>query len=155
MNCILNLKINVIDVLTFTISIVALIATLRKKEFGKLYFQELDQNNTDIWLKVLKSDLYDIRIIFEPYKNMSCRLKITNEHEEKDSLLAFPNESNPIVQVGLLKVNTILKLSGCNATKIQIQYKDKYNNLYEQELNQNNISERKHKNIWNLTFVGS
>ena len=152
---IVNFKIDIIDIFTLAISIVALLATLRKKEFGKLYFQVLDQNNEDIWLKVIKSDLYDVKIICEPYKDMSCRIKILNEYDDKDSVLSFPNETNPIVQVGLLKVNTILKFRGCNSTKIHIQYKDKYNNLYRQALNQNNISERKHKNIWNLTFVGS
>lgn len=148
-------QIDLLDILALTISIVALIATLRKKEFGKFYFQVLDKNSNDIWVKVIKSDLYDIKFICEPYKNMSCRIKILNENDDKDFVLGFPNETNPIIQVGLLKENTILKFRNCNSTKIHIQYKDKYNNLYGQELVQNKISERKHKNIWNLTFVGT
>lgn len=148
-------QIDIVDILAIAISIIALIATIRKKEFGKFYFQILDKNNNEIWLKVIKSDIYDIKFICEPYKNMSCKINILNEYNDKDFVLDFPTEKKPIVQVGLLKENTILKFINCNSTKIHIEFKDKYNNRYSQELLQNKISDRKHKNIWNLTFVGT
>jgi hypothetical protein len=152
---ILNNQTKLMNILALIISIVALIATLRKKEFGKFYFVDLDHNNDDIWIKVIKSDLYDVKFICEPYENMSCRINILNENDDKDSVLGFPNETNPIVKIGLLKENAILKFRNCNSSKVHIHFIDKYNNVYNQELNHNKISERKHKNIWNLTFVGT
>ena len=154
MLCIINYKIDIIDIFTLAISIFALIATLRKKEFGKFYFINKNNENDDIWIKVIKSDLYDLKIICEPYTNMSCRIKIRKENDDNEEPF-FPTESNPIVYLGLLKVNSILKFRGCNSSKVRIEYKDKYNNLYSQEMTQNKITERKHNNIWNLTFVGT
>ena len=67
MLCILNNQINLLDIFTFIISVFALIATLRKKEFGKLYFIPKDEDGNHIWGKVIKSDLYDLKFICEPY----------------------------------------------------------------------------------------
>ena len=148
-------KIDFLDIFTLTISIIALIATLRKKEFGKLYFITKIQANDHILIQVIKSDLYDLKIVCEPYKNMSFTILIQKENETEFKLFSFPNETKPIIEIGLLQTNTILKFKSCNSSKVQIQYKDKYNNHYKQEMSQNDISERKHINIWNLTFVGS
>jgi|APLak6261690433_1056193.scaffolds.fasta_scaffold08286_2 hypothetical protein len=152
---ILNYKVDIVDVFTLSISIIALIATLRKKEFGKLYFIPKSNENEDLWIQVIKSDLYDVKITCEPYKNMSGRIKILKENSETETVLAFPKETKPTVEIAILKVNTILKFRGCNSSRIQIQYKDKYNNCYSQEMTQNDIGKRRHRNIWNLTFVGS
>ena len=152
---IINSKIDLLDIYTLMISVIALIATLRKKEFGKFYFVIKNVEKNEIWLQVVKSDLYDLQIICEPYKKMSCRINILKESDTKESVIAFPDEEKPIVHFALLKVNTIIKFKGCYSSKIHIQYKDKFNNLYRQEMDQNKIAERKHVNIWNLTFVGS
>ena len=155
MLCIINYKIDIVDIFTLIISIFALVATLRKKEFGKLYFVVKNKNNDDLWIRSIKSDLYELKITCEPYTNMSCRINLRYENEDKDSVLAFLSETEPIIQKASLKANTTIKIRGCNSSKIHIEYKDKYNNHYVQELTQEKISKRRQINIWNLTFVGT
>ena len=155
MLCILNTQIDLLDIFTLIVSVIALIATLRKKEFGKLYFIPKNEDQKHIWVKVLKSDLYDLKFICEPYVNMMCRINSYDCNTEKDTTLFFIKETKPIFEIGLLKENTILKFTHCNSTQIHIEYKDKYNNIYTQNLTQEKISKRCHKNIWNLTFVGT
>ena len=152
---ILNNQIDLLDIFTFIISVIALTATLRKKEYGRFYFIPKNENRNDIWLKVIKSDLYDLRFICEPYKNMQCRINLYDCNAGTDSVIEFPNESKPIFEIGLLKENTIVKFRNCNSSQIHIEFKDKYNNRYTQNVTQEKVAERCHKNIWNLTFVGT
>jgi hypothetical protein len=155
MLCILKNQIDLLDIFTLIISVIALIATLRKKEFGKLYFIPKNEDQKHIWVKVLKSDLYDLKFICEPYMDMKCRINSYDSNTEKDSTLYFIDETKPIFEIGLLKENTILKFTHCSSSQIHIEYKDKYNNSYTQNLTQEKISTRYHKNVWNLTFVGT
>jgi hypothetical protein len=152
---IVNNQIDLLDIFTFIISVIALTATLRKKEFGRLYFIAKNEQRKDPWLKVIKSDLYDLKFICEPYKNMQCRIDLYDCDNENKSVFSFPTEKNPTFEIGLLKENTIIKFTNCNSSQIHIEYKDKYNNHYSQNLTQEKISKRRHKNIWNLTFVGT
>lgn len=152
---ILNNQIDILDIFTLIISLMALTATLRKKEFGKFYFMPKKEINDDIWIRLIKSDLYELRFICEPYSNMQCRINLFNPDDSKDLVLEFPKETKPIFEIGLLKENTIVKFRNCKSTIIHIEFKDKYNNLYSQKLTQEKIFKRFHKNIWNLTFVGS
>ena len=87
--------------------------------------------------------------------NMKCRINLYDCNTEKDTTLCFIDEIKPIFEIGLLKENTILKFTHCNSSQIHIEYKDKYNNKYTQNLTQKKISTRCHKNVWNLTFVGT
>jgi len=89
-----------------------------------------NENQNHIWVKVLKSDLYDLKFICEPYTKMKCRINLYDCNTEKDSTLFFIDETNPRFEIELLKENTILKFTHCTSSKIQIEYKDKYNNSY-------------------------
>ncbi|MES2239004.1 MAG: hypothetical protein V4497_01965 [Bacteroidota bacterium] len=151
----MNYQIDLLDIFTLLISVIALIATLRKKEFGKFYFIPKKENQKDIWIKLIKSDLYDLKFICEPYKDMKCRINLYDCNTQTDSTIDFPTETEPIFEIGLLKENTIVKFRTCNSSQIHIEFKDKYNNHYTQNLTQERISERRQNNIWNLTFVGT
>ena len=147
-------KIDLLDIFTLLISFFALFATLRKKEFGKFYFVPKDNPNQHVWIKVMKSDIYDLKFTCEPYTNMIYRIDFYHP-EIKDDNVIFRNEVNPTFEIGLLTQNTTVKFSSCKSSKIQVEYSDKYNNKYIQIVTQEKISKRRHKNFWNLTFVGS
>ncbi len=151
----INNQIDILDIITLVISLIALAATLRKKEFGKFYFISKKDSKNDIWIKLIKSDLYDLKFVCEPYTNMACRINLFNPDDDTDLVLEFPTETKPIFEIGLLKQNTTVKFRSCNSSTIHIEFKDKYNNHYSQKLTQEKIFERFHKNFWNLTFVGS
>jgi hypothetical protein len=151
----INNQIDILDIITLIISLVALVATLRKKEFGKFYFTPKKDKKSDIWIKLIKSDLYDLKFVCEPYKDMLCRINLVNPDDGTDLVLEFPSETKPIFEIGLLKQNTTVKFRSCNSSVIHVEFKDTYNNHYSQKLTQEKISERFHKNFWNLTFVGS
>lgn len=154
MSSIINYKIDILDIVTLFISIIALISSLRKREFGKLYFIP-KESRKDIWLKVIKSDLYELEIIFEPYNNMNFKIKVYDYDKDEDSLRSFQEEVKPIFKMAELKQNSIIKFINCNSSRIHIEYRDKYNNLYSQNLTQTKIDKRLHKNIWNITFSGN
>ncbi|MFY7739249.1 MAG: hypothetical protein ACOVQC_01925 [Flavobacterium sp.] len=154
MSSIINYKIDILDIVTLFISIIALISSLRKREFGKLYFIP-KESRKDIWLKVIKSDLYELEIIFEPYSNMNFKIKVYDNDKDEDSLISFQEEIKPIFKMAELKQNSIIKFINCNSRRIHIKYRDKYNNLYSQNLTQTKIDKRLHKNIWNITFSGN
>jgi hypothetical protein len=149
------INIDALDVFTLIISIIALLATIRKKDYGTFYFISKKEKQDNTWIKVIKSDLYDLKITFEPYKNMQLRITMYNPEDNSESLLDFIKEVQPIFELGFLKENCTLKLNSCNCSIIHIEYRDKYNNLYRQSLTKNKISKRTHINFWNLTFVGS
>lgn len=55
-------KIGIFDLIALLISVFALTATLRKKEFGKFVFIKINNPNqgNDVWLKVIKSEIYEL-----------------------------------------------------------------------------------------------
>jgi len=144
-----------VDIFTVIISVCALTATLRKKEFGKFYFIPKNASRRDVWIKLTKSDLYDIQFELEPYENMTSRIDVLYPETDKDQVSDFLEETTSKFEFGSLKENTIVKFRNCNASKIQISFRDKYNNLYTQVVTQEKMSRRCHKNFWNLTFVGT
>mgnify|MGYP003611949954 CR=1 FL=1 len=152
---ILNYKIDILDIFTMLISIIALLSTLRKKEYGKFYFIPKNEKEDPIWIKLIKFDLYDLKFSCEPYTNMNCRIDIIDPETQAQSFWCFPSEIKPTFEIGFLKQNTIIKFTHCKSSKINIEFQDKYNNKYSQILTQNNMSKRLHKNFWNLTFVGN
>ncbi len=149
-----NIKIDILDVFTLLISFIALTATLRKKEFGLLYFIPKTQSEQHVWIKVIKSDIYDLKFTCEPYKKMSCRIDFYHPINPNNTFF-FLDEINPKFEIGLLAENTTVKFSNCKSSIIHAEFKDKYNNKYKQTITQEIISKRRHENFWNLTFVGS
>lgn len=155
MPIILNYQVDVLDVFTLVISILALCATLRKKEFGRFYFIPKNENRNDVWIKSIKSDLYDLKFTCEPYSNMNLSIILIIPNTEKETFYGFLKETKPIIEIASIKENTIVKFVNCSSTKIHIEFKDKYDNHYTQSFTQEKINRRFHKNFWNLTFVGS
>lgn len=147
----LQKDIGVIEIFTLLISVSALIGTLRKKEYGKFWFVEIKENLKDlIIIHLIKSDVYEVKISFEPYKNLKILVEVIDENRA-----IFADELKPYIEIGNLKQGCALSFNECHSRKIYIEYRDKYNNLYRQILTKSSITERLHKNIWNLTFVGS
>lgn len=143
------------DILALLISIIALVSTLRKKEFGKFFLIQKNDPNKDVWVKVIKSDIYEVKFICEPYKGMKCRIDRLEENSKAELAPVFIKEANPTYEFGILKSNTIVKFHNCNSTMIHVTFRDKFNNLYSQHISRNKASRRNHKNILNLTFTGS
>lgn len=152
---ILNTQIDLFDILTLIISILALTSTLRKKEYGKFYLIPKNDNQKELWVKLIKSNIYDVKFICEPYSGMSGRIDLLYPEADKNSVWVFIEEIEPAFEFGSLKENTIVKFHNCTSTKIHVTYRDKYNNLYSQCISQDNIGKRYHKNWWTLTFVGT
>lgn len=148
-------NIDIISVIALCISIVALVATLRKKEYGVFYFIPKKENRPHVWIKLIKSDVYDVKFSCEPYKNMNTRIDLLYPESNEDSVWDFISETNPSFEFGSLSENTIVKFRSCDSRIIHITFRDKYNNYYKQTLTQNHVEKRYHKNFWNLTFVGS
>lgn len=146
-----------ISVFALLISIFALVATLRKKDFGTFYFVPLleEKYKNCVWLKLIKSDVYDITIIIEKSVNLNCRLEFYNPDTDKVEIVAFLDNNNNNCKIGHLKANTILKFTHCGSNKISFTYNDKYNNKYTQSVKENILKRRFHINFYNLSFVGS
>ena len=149
-------QINLIDILTIIISVFALIATLRKKEFGKFSFVKINNPNVrnDVWIKVIKSDIYDLSFKIKTFEKTSSRLKLFYP-DNSETVLFFLDENQLKFAITELKAGSKLEFTDFNFDKIDIRYTDKYNNSYTQTLIKDKIGNRKHKNIWNLTFIGS
>ena len=92
---ILNNQIGILDICTLIISVFALLATLRKKGFGKFYFIPKNESRKDVWIRLIKSDLYDIQFICEHYKNMDLRIDVLKPDEDKDEPFVFLKETTP------------------------------------------------------------
>lgn len=152
---ILNTQIDLLDILTLIISVIALMATLRKKEYGKFYLIPKNDTQKEVWVKLIKADIYDVKFTCEPYTGMTSRIDLLYPDTNKDSVWAFISEVKPSFEFGSIKTNTIVKFHNCKSTKFHVTFRDKYNNLYSQCITQEEISRRYHKNIWNLTFVGT
>ena len=150
-----NNNIDILDIFTLVISVIAFTATLRKKEFGTFYYINKSEEKSDIWIKLIKSDMYNLKLTCEPYSNMKLTIVVYDPEKDKESVLAFANEDKPIVEAAEIKENSIVKFRNCKTSSIHIEYKDRYNNHYCQKLKQQKINTRIHKNFWNLTFVGT
>lgn len=151
---ILSNEIGIVDVLALIISLFALFATLRKKEYGKFWFLEIKENSKSyIIIHLIKSDVYEVKIQFEPYANLNILTEIIQDDNDTSSL--FANEPKPYNYISKLKEGSVLRFKQCKSSKIHITFRDKYNNSYSQKLTMDSISKRYHKNFWNLTFFGS
>jgi len=146
---------NLLDITAIILSIFAFLATLRKKEYGEFYFVKNKGNNKDILFKTIKSEVFEV--IIQPYlgRDSNVRLILLDPNCSKEKNVNFTSNEDKNFEFGSIKNGTILKVSGQNIKSLQITYKDKYNNKFSQVITKNKISKRSHKNIWNLTFIGS
>ncbi len=151
---IFNNGVDLISILALVISLIALVSTLRKKEFGKFYYIPINESKSDIWIKLIKNNIYDLNITCESYEGMSSRINIYCPDGGKDTVF-FIDKTSPKFELASLKENSIIKFRNCNSNKFKIRFRDRYNNLYSQNMTQKKINERHHKNFWNLTFVGT
>ena len=145
-------KIGIFDLIALLISVFALTATLRKKEFGKFVFIKINNPNqgNDVWLKVIKSEIYELTFKIISNSVIDGRIKLEYIDGEQ-TVICFPANSGKNFYLTSLKPGEKIKVSNFNFNKIEIIFKDKY----KQTLYRDSITKRNHVNFLNLTFVGS
>ena len=145
-----------IEFLSLLISISALIATLRKKEFGTIVFVDINNENVrnDVWIKIIKSEIYNVTFKIKSKQTINSRVKLLYSDKTESTLFSL-NDSQARFNIAALKTDDKLEITNFNFEEIQIKYTDKYNNRYKQTLKKSKITDRRHINCWNLTFVGS
>jgi hypothetical protein len=146
---------NLLDITAIILSIFAFLATLRKKEYGKFYFVKNKGENKDLLFKLIKSDVFEVKIQPDLSKDSGLRLILLDPNFLDEKNVNFTSYEDKNFEFGSIKNGTLLKVSGQNIKSLQITFKDKYNNKFSQVITKNNISKRSHNNIWNLTFIGS
>ena len=149
-------NISLIDFLALLISVFALISTLRKKEFGKFVYVEINNKNVrnDVWVKIIKSDIYDIS--FKIKSNLPVNSGVKLFHDDKsETVLYFLSDNQFDFKISELKASEKIEFTNFNFQQIKISFTDKYNNKYSQILFSDKMKKRYHLNFWNLTFVGS
>ena len=151
-----NTDFSLVDIFTLVISISALIATLRKKEFGTIVFVDINNENVrnDIWIKIIKSDIYNVTFKIKSKQTINSRVKLLYS-DKTESVLFFLDNKQISFEIPELKPSERLEITNFTFEEIQIKYIDKYNNRYKQTLKKSKITDRRHINCWNLTFVGS
>lgn len=149
-------NISLIDFLALLISVFALISTLRKKEFGKFVYVEINKKNVsnDVWLKIIKSDIYDISFKIKSNHPVNSRVKLFYPNKT-ETVLYFLSDNQFDFKISELKASEKIEFTNFNFQQIKISFTDKYNNKYSQILFSDKIKKRYHLNFWNLTFVGS
>lgn len=149
-------NISLIEFLAFLISVFALIATLRKKEFGKFVYVEINNKNVrnDVWVKIIKSDIYDISFKIKSNLPVNSRVKLFYP-DKSETVLYFLSDNQFNFKISELKSSEKIEFTNFNFQQIKISFTDKYNNKYSQILYGDKIKKRYHLNFWNLTFVGS
>jgi hypothetical protein len=143
----------ILSVIAILISIVSLIATLRKKEFGQFLFVQ-KENDFEIWIRVVKSNIYDVRFDFVNDIKPN-RIKILYPNEIKDIPLWFESSNLNELKLPVISDDSILKITNSDGLEIKIYFRDRFNNHYCQILDKSKISNRKHLNCLNLTFGDS
>jgi hypothetical protein len=144
----------VLSLIAILISVVSLISTLRKKEYGQFLFIQKEGFTGEIWIKLIKSDIYDIEFLFNDNIRPS-RIKVLTLEDVKDSILYFDSSKYANYKSPVFNENSIIKISLNPEVNIKISYKDRFNNQYYQILTSKEITDRKQINKLNLTFGGS
>jgi hypothetical protein len=144
----------IISILAVLISTISLFSALRKKEFGEFALVQKDGFISEIWIRVIKSNVYEVEFVFLDEKKAS-RIKLLNPSDGKDSPLWFNNSTYDNFKIPVAFDNSIFKITNHSGLKIKIKYKDRYNNWYSQQLKYDSISKRKHLNPLNLIFGGN
>ena len=57
----------ILSITAILISIVSLISTLRKKEYGQFLFIQKEGYIEEVWIRLIKSNIYDINFDFHDY----------------------------------------------------------------------------------------
>lgn len=143
----------IVSILAVLISVISLISTIRKKEFGEFLFVQTERPS-EIWIRVVKSNLYDVCFEFEE-KHKPNRIKILKPNELKDDALWFDSSHFDDFRHAVIDDNSILKLTYRSDLKVQITFCDRFNNKYCQLLDEMGITKRKHLNPFNFTFGDS
>ena len=143
----------ILSVIAILISIVSLIATLRKKEYGQFLFVQ-KENDFEFWIRVVKSNIYDLRFDFVNGIKPN-RIKILYPNEIKDIPLWFESSNLKDLKLPIITEDTIIKIKNREGLNIRIYFRDRFNNHYCQVLDKTKISNRKHLNCLNLTFGDS
>jgi hypothetical protein len=141
------------DVVAIVISFVALVATLRKKEFGKFVLIRNVNPVEDIRLRLIKSDVYECK-----FKLLTAtKIKIDIKHPNGSNFEPYIsiNELNPKIEISHIPADSIIKIANGSSKNFRMTYCDKYGNWYCQSISKGKINRRYHKNFWNLTFAGA
>ncbi|MCF8435195.1 MAG: hypothetical protein K9G37_12035 [Crocinitomicaceae bacterium] len=143
-----------LSITAIIISIISLVSSLRKKEFGKFLFIQKEGYINEVWIKLIKSNIYDIEFHF--IDNIQPkRIKMLSPDSEKDVLLRFESSKHHNFKYSFLNENTIIKITTYSNLNIKILFTDKFNNRFYQVLNSQEITDRKQLNPLNLTFGDS
>ena len=144
----------ILSLTAILISVISLISNLRKKEFGQFLFVQKEDYISEIWIRLIKSNIYDIEFHF--IDNIQPRrIKMFMPDSEKDIPLRFVSSRFKDYKNPFFKEHTIIKILSDSEIKIKIIYKDRYNNRFYQVLNSQEITDRKQLNPLNLTFGDS
>lgn len=144
----------ILSITAILISIVSLVSTLRKKEYGQFLVIQKEGFIEDVWIRLIKSNIYDINFDFLDGIQPS-RIKMYMPGDEKDTPLRFENSKFKNYKNPFFQENVIIKIHSHKNLKMKISFKDRYNNKYYQVLNSQEITNRKQINKLNLTFGGS
>jgi hypothetical protein len=144
----------ILAITAILISIVSLVSTLRKKEYGQFLFIQKEGFVGEVWIRLIKSNIYDIEFHFVDNVQPS-RIKMFMPGDEKDTPLRFESSKYKNYKNPVFKENTIIKIANNKDLNIRISFKDRYNNRYYQILTIKEITNRKQINKLNLTFGGS
>ncbi len=144
----------ILSITAILISIVSLISTLRKKEYGQFLFIQKEDFISEVWIRLIKSNIYDIEFNFVDNVQPS-RIKMFMPGDEKDIPLRFESSRYKNYRNPVFKDNVVIKIANHKDLKIKICFKDRYNNRYYQILTTKEITNRKQTNKLNLTFGGS
>lgn len=151
-----DLKIGFFDLIALFLSTIALIATLRKKEFGKFVYIELNSNRKEreFWIKLIKSNVYDVEFTIISKDGFTGRFKLEKMNENGVPFW-FPDDTNKKMNIAMLSENDKIIINCSEFEKIEIRFKDRFENRYFQTIKNKSCSNRRHINFWNLTFVGA
>ena len=143
-------------ILSFTavlISVISLASTLRKKEFGE-FLNIQTEKVSEVWISVVKSNLYDVQFEFIE-KNKPSRISILKLNETKESTLWFDSSIFRDLKIAIAEEYSIIKFTRPDGMKVKIIFKDRYNNIYCQLLDDSKITQRKHLNPLNFSLGGN
>jgi hypothetical protein len=144
----------ILSITAILISIVSLVSTLSKKEYGQFLVIQKEGFVGEIWIRLIKSNIYDVEFNYVDCVQPS-RIKMFMPGDENDTPLRFESSKYKNYKNPVFKENTIIKITNNKDLKIRISYKDRYNNRYYQILTIKDITNRKQINKLNLTFGGS
>jgi hypothetical protein len=138
----INLE-TILSACSFLVSLITLITVLRKMEFGEFsIFKSHDKIEFDARLKVIKSDIFNIKIIFKPGTEDKRVMQII----DGDTNTYYTESGTNYIEIPKLTEETILICSNIN-TQFQISYFDRYGNEFSQIVDESRKSINRRKVI--------